>query len=113
MYCVRYTEDMQTLQMHGTGTSLGDPIEFGASLAVLKRDSGAPLLLEAVKSFIGHTECASGIIVRTEGGSDAPGAAAVDVHVLHFSGLEKTRLTSVRSEEDLRLRPTSLLSDVD
>jgi acyl transferase domain-containing protein len=50
--------------MHGTGTSLGDPIEFGASLAVLKRDEGAPLLLEAVKSFIGHTECASGIIVR-------------------------------------------------
>lgn len=64
---VRYAEDMQTLQMHGTGTSLGDPIEFGASLAVLKRDSGAPLLLEAVKSFIGHTECASGIIVRMKG----------------------------------------------
>ena len=34
--------------MHGTGTSLGDPIEFGASLAALGRDDGAPLTLEAV-----------------------------------------------------------------
>jgi hypothetical protein len=55
-------EHLQMLQMHGTGTPLGDPIEFGASLAALKRDTGAPLMLEAVKSYIGHTECASGII---------------------------------------------------
>ena len=55
-------ENMSSLQLHGTGTSLGDPIEFGASLAVLRRSSGSPLVLEAVKSFIGHTECASGII---------------------------------------------------
>ena len=55
-------KDIQLLQMHGTGTSLGDPIEFGASLAALKRVTGAPLMLEAVKSYIGHTECASGII---------------------------------------------------
>ena len=54
--------DVQTLQMHGTGTSLGDPIEFGASLAALGRDDGAPLTLEAVKSFVGHTECASGVV---------------------------------------------------
>jgi len=55
-------DHLQMLQMHGTGTPLGDPIEFGASLAALKRDTGAPLMLEAVKSYIGHTECASGII---------------------------------------------------
>ena len=58
-----HPKDIHTLQMHGTGTSLGDPIEFGASIDVLKRvDILVPLLLEAVKSFIGHTECASGII---------------------------------------------------
>ena len=50
--------DVQTLQMHGTGTSPGDPIEFGASLAALGHE-GAPLMLEAVKSFVGHTECAA------------------------------------------------------
>jgi acyl transferase domain-containing protein len=79
-------EDMQTLQMHGTGTSLGDPIEFGASLAVLKRESGehAPLLLEAVKSFIGHTECASGIIV---GGLERFWLPRVTVYVVRIKRL--------------------------
>ena len=47
------------LQMHGTGTSLGDPIEVGAALAVLGRSAGAPLALEAVKSYVGHTETAA------------------------------------------------------
>ena len=42
-------DDIHTLQMHGTGTSLGDPIEFGASIHVLKRiDIRLPLFLEAV-----------------------------------------------------------------
>ena len=41
--------------MHGTGTSLGDPIEVGAAHAVLGRAAGTPLVLEAVKSYVGHT----------------------------------------------------------
>ena len=40
-------EDMGGLEMHGTGTSLGDPIEFGAAFEVLGSsragaDLGAP-----------------------------------------------------------------------
>jgi hypothetical protein len=54
--------DVARLQMHGTGTGLGDPIEVGSIVAVFKRPSleddgaaAAPLTLEAVKSLVGHT----------------------------------------------------------
>ncbi|MGB1598260.1 MAG: type I polyketide synthase, partial [Promethearchaeia archaeon] len=54
------------LEMHGTGTSLGDPIEVGAAHAVLVdfADTArtAPLTISAVKSSIGHTEPASGAV---------------------------------------------------
>lgn len=50
--------DVACLQMHGTGTGLGDPIEVGSVLAVFKRPNdsvAAPLTLAAVKSLVGHT----------------------------------------------------------
>ncbi len=58
------------LEMHGTGTPLGDPIEIGAAAAVFgKLAWSAPgedekpshaLCLGAVKSTLGHTEPAAG-----------------------------------------------------
>jgi len=53
--------------MHGTGTSLGDPIEVGAATAVLCPASKGgnfrdTLVLEAAKSRIGHCETGAGII---------------------------------------------------
>jgi acyl transferase domain-containing protein len=52
-----------SLQLHGTGTALGDPIEVGAaSSAVLGDDGGGvPLVLSAVKSALGHGECVAGL----------------------------------------------------
>ena len=41
---------IQALEMHGTGTSLGDPIEIGAALAVLntpRTPTSQPLQLQA------------------------------------------------------------------
>ncbi len=52
------------LQLHGTGTPLGDPIELGAVQAVLMGSSqrATPLQVAAAKSWIGHTEAASGVM---------------------------------------------------
>lgn len=50
------------IEMHGTGTPLGDPVEFGALEAVFG-DTGRPrpLILGSVKTNLGHTEAAAGM----------------------------------------------------
>ncbi len=56
--------DVTGVQLHGTGTPLGDPIELGAIQAVLMGSSqrAVPLQVAAAKSWVGHTEAASGVI---------------------------------------------------
>jgi acyl transferase domain-containing protein len=50
------------IECHGTGTALGDPIEFGSLRAVLAgRSAVKPVLLGALKSNFGHLEGAAGI----------------------------------------------------
>ena len=54
--------DVAALQMHGTGTALGDPIEVGAAAAALVEGGRAsPLVLMASKSWMGHSEPAAGV----------------------------------------------------
>ncbi|KAK9837058.1 hypothetical protein WJX84_003543 [Apatococcus fuscideae] len=52
-------QDVQLLEMHGTGTPLGDPIEVGAAAAVFQGRTGV-LQLTAAKSRMGHAEPAAG-----------------------------------------------------
>ena len=53
-----FASDVTSLQMHGTGTALGDPIEVGGLLGAL--GGSGTLVLGAIKSFVGHAECAAG-----------------------------------------------------
>ncbi len=56
-------EQVSFVETHGTGTSLGDPIEVGALAEIYGRGRTPqqPMLLGAVKSNIGHTEAAAGM----------------------------------------------------
>jgi len=60
--------DVAMIQMHGTGTPLGDPIEVGALTAVLSTrktatsTSSNSVILSAGKTGVGHTEPAAGLV---------------------------------------------------
>src|SRR5262249_33269305 len=55
-------EAIDYVEAHGTGTPLGDPIELAALGTALGAARRAPLLVGSVKTNIGHTEAAAGVL---------------------------------------------------
>ncbi|TDR95022.1 non-ribosomal peptide synthetase/type I polyketide synthase [Enterovirga rhinocerotis] len=54
-------DEIDYVEMHGTGTRLGDPIEFASLAEVYGGSRAAPLLLGTAKTAIGHLEAAAGV----------------------------------------------------
>ncbi|MEY9835577.1 type I polyketide synthase [Streptacidiphilus sp. EB103A] len=56
--------DIQYVELHGTGTPVGDPIEASALGAALGRgrDADQPLVVGSAKTNVGHLEGAAGIV---------------------------------------------------
>ncbi|MGW6393567.1 type I polyketide synthase, partial [Streptomyces sp. NPDC055103] len=56
--------EVQYVELHGTGTPVGDPIEAAALGAVLGagRGAGDPLLVGSAKTNVGHLEGAAGMV---------------------------------------------------
>jgi acyl transferase domain-containing protein/NADPH:quinone reductase-like Zn-dependent oxidoreductase/acyl carrier protein len=57
-------DSVDYVEAHGTGTRAGDPIEISAIAAVFgsRRNGAQPCRIASVKSNIGHTESAAGVV---------------------------------------------------
>ncbi|KAJ8030342.1 Fatty acid synthase [Holothuria leucospilota] len=57
-------DEVEYIEAHGTGTETGDPIEANAIHRVFcqNRTKDNPLLIGSVKTNMGHSECASGLV---------------------------------------------------
>merc|ERR1711885_54433 len=90
-------EGVLGLQMHGTGTALGDPIEVSALSGVVLAGRGrsSPLALGAVKATSGHAEAAAGTAgVLQAAGCLVQRATALLPHVRELNPLVGNALAS-------------------
>lgn len=107
-------KDLGRLEMHGTGTPLGDPIEIGAASAVLASSVPAndtavsALHLSALKSHMGHAEPAAGIlgIVRLKEQIDALYSSPI-LHLRHVNPYLDSSLLAARRSFAMPRQPAA------
>ena len=96
--------DIGAVEAHGTGTALGDPIEVEALITALRRTGSGPLHLGSVKTNVGHTEAAAGVVGLIRGVLSVRHQAIPPV--VHFSTLNpRIDLDGTGIEVPTRVRP--------
>lgn len=90
-------QEIGWIEMHGTGTMVGDPIEVAATRLAYQVSSGKrsnPLIITSIKANIGHTESVSGaagllkVLLAMKYGSIPPQLLTADLNpLINFDGL--------------------------
>ena len=81
-------DELSVIQMHGTGTPLGDPIEVGAiSEVVAACRQTLPVALTASKSWVGHSEAGAGVVGLTH--ATFMKEQALSLPILHLGEMNK------------------------
>lgn len=60
-------EHVKAVHTHANGTPLGDPIEIGATVTVLRPATLLPLVFSTIKGYSGHQEAGAGAVGLMEG----------------------------------------------
>lgn len=60
------SRDIHYIEAHGTGTSLGDPIEYRALAEVYGHDTFEKMYIGSIKANVGHLESAAGVASITK-----------------------------------------------
>lgn len=92
--------DVSFVEMHGTGTGLGDPIEVGAATAVLGQARTEPLVLQSSKSQLLHTEPAAGAVGLACAAFRSIGTSLRFVPTLNNFNVHISRLTKIHDSSE-------------
>ena len=98
-------QDVSTVHLHGTGTALGDPIEIGAIVSTIK-GSHQPITAVASKSWLGHSEPASGAVALAQlAAGSLYQSSASTLHLRRVNPYVAEALQGVRSPWRLSRQP--------
>ncbi|GAB4814935.1 hypothetical protein N2152v2_001981 [Parachlorella kessleri] len=98
--------EVNRVDMHGTGTPLGDPIEIGAVASVLQVSSRlSALQLAASKSRVGHSETAAGVLGMLHASFQIEHAAVGGRVLMPGAGMFETFASSLASITEATLLP--------
>ena len=100
-------EAMGGLEMHGTGTALGDPIEMGAALAAFPGSKSGPVLtFTATKSRMGHAETGAGALGVLNAASQL--AQHISMPITHLGGINPYVATILERHQEKVMAPRQL-----